>query len=244
MDETPGIEPVTATAPGKVTRTLSQTWADVVMVHWRADPGAVAPLLPAGTRVDTLNGSTFVSLVCLVARRSRLGGVVPAAPPFGEVNVRLYAVDGSGRRGTVFVTMEASSSVPVLTARPLLGLPYRRARIAVGRGPTAVRYETVRRTPRGDTGIRLRARIGPPRPADPTVSFLTARWRLFTARGHRSLSLDVAHPPWSLCTVDGLDVSGTLLQDVGVEPYGPPLHPTWSPRCPVRFGVPEPLTAA
>jgi uncharacterized protein len=244
VNVTPMVEPISRTAPDRITPALSQVWTDVVMAHWRVDPDAVTPLLPAGTRVDVLGDETFVSLVCLVARRSRLGGVVPAAPSFGEVNVRLYAVDRAGRRGTVFVTMEASSAVPVLTARALLGLPYRCARIAAGRGPTSVEYETTRRTLRGETGIKLRAHIGPPRPVDRTVLFLTARWRLFTTWCGRSLSLAVTHPPWLLHAVDDLEVSGTLLRDVGVEPHGPPFYASWSPRCAVRFGVPEPLVTA
>jgi uncharacterized protein YqjF (DUF2071 family) len=243
VNATPAVEPVSATAPHRVAPALFETWADVVMAHWRVDPDAVTPLLPAGTRVDVLDGATFVSLVCLVARHSRLG-VVPVAPPFGEVNVRLYAVDGAGRRGTVFVTMEASSSVPVVTAWPLLGLPYVRARIVVRRGPASIGYETVRRTSRGETGICLRARIGPPRPVDPTTSFLTARWRLFTSRLRRSLSVPVAHPPWRLHALEELDVSGSLLRYVGIATDGPPLHPTWSPGIPVWFGVPEPISVA
>lgn len=231
--------PVSETAPHRVVSVLSQIWADVVMAHWRVDPDVVTPLVPAGTGVDTLNGVTYVSLVCLVARRSRLGDVVPAAPPFGEVNVRLYAVDGTGRRGTAFVTMEASSSVPVLVARPLLGLPYECARVVVRRGPAGVGYDSTRSASRGETGISLRARIGSPCPADPTVLFLTARWWLFTSLVGRSVSVPVAHPPWRLHALDDLTVSGSLLREVGIETDGPPVHATWSPGCPVRFGVPE-----
>lgn len=40
-----------------------------------------------------------------------------------EVNVRLYGVDGQGRRGVVFLSLEASSLPAVLAARALFSLP-------------------------------------------------------------------------------------------------------------------------
>lgn len=36
---------------------LCQAWADVVFVHWRVEPEAVAHLLPPGTSPDTLNAA-------------------------------------------------------------------------------------------------------------------------------------------------------------------------------------------
>ena len=49
---TPGLQSV---APGLTGRPwISQDWLDVVFVHWRVDVSAVAPLLPAGTRPDTM----------------------------------------------------------------------------------------------------------------------------------------------------------------------------------------------
>ena len=49
---TPGLQAVAPGLPGRPW--ISQDWLDVVFVHWRVDVSAVAPLLPAGTRPDTM----------------------------------------------------------------------------------------------------------------------------------------------------------------------------------------------
>ena len=58
------VEPITPLTPRPLRRTLStQTWSDLCFLHWAVDPDQVAPLLPRGTRPDTLDGSTHVGLI-------------------------------------------------------------------------------------------------------------------------------------------------------------------------------------
>ena len=53
-------EPVTGGAPRPVTRPLlTQQWLDLSFLHWPVDPGAVAPLLPRGTRPDLFEGTSY-----------------------------------------------------------------------------------------------------------------------------------------------------------------------------------------
>ncbi|GIJ09675.1 hypothetical protein Van01_28890 [Micromonospora andamanensis] len=121
------IEPVDA-APVRGSRRaiLRQRWEDLIFLHWPVEPERVAPLLPAGTRADTLDGVTYVGLIGF--RMVGLGlGFGPGVPYFGsfwETNVRLYSVDGAGRRAVVFRSLDASRLVPVLVARATLRLPY------------------------------------------------------------------------------------------------------------------------
>jgi len=42
-----------------------------------------------------------------------------------ETNVRLYSVDGTGRRGVVFLSLDANRLVVIATGRTVFGLPYR-----------------------------------------------------------------------------------------------------------------------
>ncbi|GAB3845167.1 hypothetical protein GCM10029963_23100 [Micromonospora andamanensis] len=48
---------------------------------------------------------------------------VPYLGSFWKTNVRLYLVDGSGRRAVVFRSLDASRLVPVLVAQATLRLP-------------------------------------------------------------------------------------------------------------------------
>ncbi|MFE6840855.1 DUF2071 domain-containing protein, partial [Streptomyces sp. NPDC057705] len=65
-------EPVTPDPPHHTDRPLlTQSWLDLTFLHWAADPADIAPLLPAGTVPDTLDGLTYVGLVAF--RMHRIG---------------------------------------------------------------------------------------------------------------------------------------------------------------------------
>lgn len=247
-------EPLTETAPALVRRPVfTQYWGDLTMLHWPLDPALVAPLLPAGTVPDVLDGVTWVGLVPFVMSRVRIVGSppLPHLSGFPETNVRLYAVDAaSGRRGVVFCSLEAARLLPVVAARWSYRLPYLWARMSVRHGtrggaPT-VAYETARRWPgpRGAGGL-VRVRLGAPVPADELALFLTARWGLFsTWYGGRTAFAPVDHPPWPLHRAELLDLTDDLVVAAGLpRPQGPP-HVLWSPGIPVRIGRPRPLEQA
>lgn len=93
--------------PGRAV--LDQTWTDLTFLHWRVEPARVAPLLPAGTRPDLYDGSTWVGLIPFRMREAGFGTghPLPWLGTFAETNVRFYAVDAWGRRGVVFGSLES-----------------------------------------------------------------------------------------------------------------------------------------
>ena len=134
-------EPLTEHPPAPVRRAVfTQHWRDLTMLHWPVDPALVAPLLPAGTAPDVHDGSTWVGLVPFVMAGVRVLGSpsLPHLSGFAETNVRLYAVDATGRRGVVFRSLEAARLLPVLAARVSYRLPYLWARMRVRHGPGTV----------------------------------------------------------------------------------------------------------
>jgi uncharacterized protein YqjF (DUF2071 family) len=246
MISEPIPEPLTSTTPRPVRRAVfMQIWRDLTMLHWPVDPAAVAPLLPAGTTPDVLGGVTYVGLVPFVMAGVRILGTppLPYLSGFPETNVRLYAVDGQGRRGVVFRSLEAARLAPVITARLSYRLPYLWARMDVRRRGDTVRYETARRWPgpRGVGGV-VRVRPGLPCEADELSQFVTARWGLFsTWYGGRTAYAPVDHPAWPLHRAELLDLSEGLVEAAGLPaPVGAP-HVLWSPGVRVRIGRPRPL---
>lgn len=143
------IEAVTPLAPRRTGRTVfTQTWAELTFLHWAVEPERVAPYLPRGVRADTFGGKTYVGLIPF---RMRGLGVLnsPGIPYFGdflETNVRLYSVDPQGRRGVVFVSLDADRLVPVLVARAAR-LPYLWSSMGYRREGDHITY-TCRRRPR------------------------------------------------------------------------------------------------
>lgn len=183
-------EPVTDTTPRPIGRgrsVLIQRWRALTFLHWLVAPEVVAPLLPAGTMPDTLDAMTYVGLVPFqMYRVGPLSGPgLPYLGTFQETNVRLYSVDAAGRRGVVFLSLDAARLLPVLTARWAVSLPYlwssMRLSVAGGDGARAVpgegavlTYTTRRRWPRAQAVRRdvtpERTRMSPDTPGPAMTS--------------------------------------------------------------------------
>jgi uncharacterized protein len=240
-------EPITLTAPREPGRTaFSQNLRDVAFLHWPVDPGEVAPMLPAGVRPDTLDGRTYVGLI---AFRGRSAGVLgsPGLPYLGsflEMNVRLYSVDGAGRRGVVFLSLDASRLLPVVLARGMVRLPYRWARMRAWATAGGWTYISRRRWP-GPRGVtsRLVLRVGDQIRAPSELDrFLTARWGLHYSWRGRTYYWPNTHQEWPLHNAELVDLVADLVAADGVRvPAGPPVSVLWSPGVDVRFGFPRPL---
>lgn len=241
------VEPVTPRPPRPVRRALlTQSWLDLTLVHWAADPGSVGALLPRGVRPDVYEGATYVGLIAL-----RMHGVgwlglpgVPYLGAFPETNVRLYSVDERGRRGVVFRSLDASRLIPVLIARAGFRLPYKWARMSVDRTGDVVDYASRRRWPRpaeaGGAQARISIRIGPriDEPSD-LEDFVTARWGLHADWFGRRLYLPTAHPSLPLHRAELLRCDESLITAAGLpRPVSAPVSVLYSPGVPVRFGAP------
>ncbi|PSK99027.1 hypothetical protein CLV63_104251 [Murinocardiopsis flavida] len=242
---TASTEPVSADPPHAIARPLlTQSWRDLAFVHWAVDPAAVAPLLPPGTAPDTVDGRTYVGLVAF--RMHRVGWFnlpgIPYLGSFPETNVRLYSVDGRGRRAVVFRSLDASRLIPVAVARAVFRLPYVWSRMAVRTSGATVRYASVRRWPgpRGASSrlaVRVGERIAAPSPLE---DFLTARWGMHSAFGGRTMYLPNAHPRWPLYQAELLACDEDLVAAAGLPaPLGDPVSVLYSPGVAVRFGGPR-----
>ncbi|MEV2246577.1 DUF2071 domain-containing protein [Streptomyces sp. NPDC049970] len=222
---------------------MTQSWLDLAFLHWAADPEDVAPLLPAGTEPDTLDGVTYVGLVAF--RMYRIGWLrlpgIPYLGTFPETNVRLYSRDAHGRRGVVFRSLDASRLIPVAVARTVFRLPYRWSRMAVRREADTLTYTSTRRAP-GPRGARSRIVLRTGAPIDrptPLEHFLTARWGMHSTFHGRPMYLPNAHPRWPLHRARLIECDEDLVTAAGLPaPVGEPQSVLYSPGVRVRFGRP------
>jgi uncharacterized protein YqjF (DUF2071 family) len=217
------VEGVTPLPPRDVGRlVLRQTWATLTFLHWAVDPARVAPLLPAGVRPDVVDGRTYVGLVPFVMRDVAVapGPALPYVGTFCETNVRVYSVDGAGRRGVVFLSLDASRLAPVLVARWGNGLPYVWSRMALRRDGDRLAYRCRRLWPSGSrVGAERSAvdvRVGEPLESGPLEDFLTARWGLhLTDRRGRSRYWPNSHGRWPLRSAEVTRLDDDLLAAAG-----------------------------
>jgi uncharacterized protein YqjF (DUF2071 family) len=182
------VEAVTPLPGRDVGRTVfTQTWADLTFLHWAVEPERLADRMPRGVRPDVIDGVSYVGLVPFRMRGIGAWGSpgLPYVGSFLETNVRLYSVDRQGRRGVVFLSLDASRLAPVLAARWGPGLPYLWSRMRYRRTGDLIEYRCRRHWPgpRGATS-RIEVRVGDVIEAGALEHFLTARWGLHLG-GHR-----------------------------------------------------------
>lgn len=210
--------PVSRIAPPLPHRPVTQhDWRDVVSVHWPVDGHRLAPLVPPGTRPDEHDGSGWATLTAYVFGES----TVPPLPPLGRIGtmieavVQIPTVDGHGRHGVAYRTIETQHRGAVIAAQ-LIGLPYRAARAASRREGDAVEHRTIRRTTRGVVGTHVRVRSGARLEPTPLTSFLHDRWGVHARHLGRTTWWRRAHPPWELRGAHVEHFDDTLLARCGL----------------------------
>lgn len=239
-------EPVSPGPPDLVGRTsASQRWTELCFIHWRVDAATVAPLLPAGLRPDEHDGSSWVGLIGFVLGRATLFGSppIPYLGDFVEINVRLYAVDALGRRGVVFVSLEAARLAAVLGARAVFSIPYFWSSTHLVRASGTMNYSSVRH---GSSQARTSFSVRPTTRLvrdDDTAEFLTARWALFSRHRGHTMRLPNTHERWELyeASLEAIDDSLVSLAGFPGLTTRPPDSVLYSPGVTARFGPGERL---
>jgi hypothetical protein len=216
---------------------MAQWWRGVSLLHWPLQPAVAASLMPATLRPDLLDGVTYLGVVALRMERTRLFGSppVPYLGSFPQINVRLYSVDASGRRGVVFLSLDSPRLLPSMFARTTLGLPYRWSRMSTTSDGDQRRYAC---RPGGtDRLSRMTVEVGHPIPEPGRLEhFLTARWGLHL----RGLYLPNEHRPWPLRQARLLAWDDVLVSAAGLPGVAdePPVSVLYSPGVYTRLGGP------
>ena len=244
------VEDLTADAPPLARpRLMRQDWRDLTFVHWAVDPRLVGRFMPPGVRPDVLEGRTYVGLVPfrMVDAGFPHGPAVPYLGTFLETNVRLYSVDRTGRRGIVFLSLDADRLAVVAGAQVVFGLPYRWARMRHRARPVAGgvehRYQT--RLRGRDAAVRslVTTRAYEPVGADDLTAFLTARWGLHVRHLGRTWYVPNQHLTWDLRRAE-VELADGLVARAGLPGLADraPDHVLFSDGVHTEFGPPAPAT--
>jgi uncharacterized protein YqjF (DUF2071 family) len=241
------VEPVSSQAPGLTGPVMmNQSWRDLTFLHWAVDPPLVADRMPAGVRPDTLDGVTYVGLIPfrMVGAGVGRGPGVPYLGTFLETNVRLYSVDDTGRRGIVFLSLDADRAAVVLGARAAFGLPYRWARMRHRASGAIHTYDARLRHPGARASSHVAVRVGARRGATELDDFLSARWGLHVRWWGRTLHVPNRHEPWPVHDAEVVALDDGLMASVGLPGLAdrPPDHVAFSPGVRTDFGFPGDAT--
>ncbi|MFW5468576.1 YqjF family protein [Knoellia sp. CPCC 206435] len=238
-----GVEPVSPDAPGLTGRVMmTQRWRDLTFLHWAVDPALVASRMPPGVRPDTLDGVTYVGLIPfrMVGAGVGRGPAVPWLGSFLETNVRLYSVDDTGRRGIVFLSLDADRAAVVVGARAAFGLPYRWARMRHRVEGSVHTYDARLRRRGQPVSSHVAIRTGAVRESTELDHFLSARWGLHVRYAGRTLYVPNRHEVWPVHDAEVLALDDQLMASVGLPDLAgrTPDHVGFSPGVRTEFGFP------
>jgi hypothetical protein len=234
-----------------------QRWHDLLFVHWRVSPAAIAARLPASLSVDTFDGSAWIGVVAFHMTGIRPWWLppIPILSSFAETNVRTYVHFQGRDPGVWFFSLDAASSLAVRGARWRWHLPYHRANMQVERRDRHMQYASERLWP-GQPGIggTLKAEFGdliggrhsdvtPGRARPGTLDhFLIERYSLYTQSKHgQLLRARVHHSPYPIRKAEVLLSEQTFLRPLGLDRDRPPDHVAFSEGVSTEI---FPLTAA
>ncbi len=187
---------------------LSAEWRYLALINFRVDPRILEPIVPRGTRLDILQGETFLSLVGFLFRDTRVLGLsIPFHRNFEELNLRFYVVrevDGEVRRGVVFIKELAPRWAVCTLARAVYHenyacVPMRHRLEGFDNGQSSSRQLTYEWKVAGRWHSLHMNAGGFAEPLEPGSheEFITEHyWGYCSQRDGGTIEYHVEHPPW------------------------------------------------
>ena len=202
----------------------TQTWRDLLFLHWALPIPLAQSLIPQGLELDLYDGQAWIGVDPFEMKDIRPRWLPQAfAFNFLETNVRLYVSVG-GEPGVYFLSLEASSWLAVQAARKGWGLPYFFAEMSVQNLEERYTYATHRR---GDGALLeveyTRGELMSPSTLGDTAFFFLERYLLFAQRGAHIYRGQVHHEPYPVHQVELHHLSQDLTQSHGVSCPSPPI---------------------
>ena len=192
---------------------MTQSWDDLIFLHWACDPKEIQPRLPKGLFVDTFESQAHISIVGFKMNKVRPFNLpaVPWLSYFDELNVRVYVVDSQGTPGVYFFSLDCNCWPAVAIARKFFSLNYISTKINY---QTSKDYQLTagRKTSEGVAQYRWQngkylAKVEPG-----SLTFhLTERYNFFTEKNGQLLRGQVYHEPYELMQVNCSEYSDAPL---------------------------------
>lgn len=202
---------------------MTQTWHDLLFLHWPVDRILLQSLIPAGLELDTYENQAYVAITPFHMSNVAPRGVpaIPGLSAMPEINVRTY-VKAKDYPGIYFFSLDAANSFAVGAARTMFYLPYYSAKMSVHEREGWIHYETVR-TSSNAAPAEFKGRyrpVGAPRkPQRGSLEyFLTERYCLFAFDdAFHMYRVDIQHGPWALSLAEAEIEVNTMADAAGIR---------------------------
>ncbi len=208
---------------------MRMTWSELLFAHWPVDPSVLAPLLPKGLTLDTLDGKAWIGVVPFLMSdiAPRCCPSIPKLSRFLELNVRTYVIYDN-KPGVWFFSLDAANRMAVRAARATFNLPYMDATMSLTKDDSAVITYRSERTHRGESpatfdasyraiGDTYYAQLGT------LEHWLTARYCLYSVdrQGHLYRG-EIDHTPWKLLPASYTERLNTMCEPWNIDLLGEP----------------------
>ncbi|MDT4895280.1 MAG: uncharacterized protein QOH25_357 [Acidobacteriota bacterium] len=202
---------------------IHQDWGKLLFMHWRMEEKALRPLIPERLTIDTFDGSAWIAVTPFTMWDIRafppLLPPIPGLSRMHELNVRTY-VHLDNVPGVWFFSLDANSSVAVLTARTLFHLPYFNAEMSLEQEKETIHYSSTR-TAEDAPEAELNAtwKIGETLAYSHPGSlefFLTERYCLYAAHKQKLYRCRIFHEPWPLQKASVSSFDSTMIESHGL----------------------------
>jgi uncharacterized protein len=211
---------------------MTQTWHDVLFLHWPVDARMLRERLPGGLELDLYDGQAYVAVAPFHMTNIAPRGVrpLPGLSSMPELNVRTY-VTAKGTPGVYFFSLDAANPLAVVAARTMFHLPYHTAKMEVHQDKEWINYKSRRKSP-DSRPAELRGRyksVGAPQHSAPgsLEYFLTERYCLYSFDDALHMyRADIHHGPWALTLAEAELEVNTMAEanDIRLPAISPLAH--------------------
>ncbi len=204
---------------------MHQSWGKLLFIHWRIDEKLLRPLIPEALKIDTFDGSAWITVAPFTMWDMR--ALPPFLPPFPglstahELNVRTY-VYLNNVPGVWFLSLDCNRTAAVLAARAFYHLPYYKAEIKLaenGRDKDYCVDYSLARTEKPLAEFHCSWSVGDKLPASQPGSlefFLTERYCLYSENRAKVYRARIHHSPWPLQEAKLVSLNSTMIESHGL----------------------------
>lgn len=193
---------------------MTQSWDDLLFLHWQCDPQEVQALLPLGLTVDTFDSKAYIGIIGFKMNRVRVFNL-PALPwlsYFNELNVRVYVLNQNGEPGVYFLSLDCDRWPAVTIAKNFFGLNYVFTQIKFQQKNDIYHLQAARNTQLPPAEFKWRINNSTTQAVPGSLTFhLTERYNFYISKNNKIWKGQVHHEPYELHETECLAYSESPL---------------------------------